>query len=292
MSASSPPPQQAVEALPRPRGVASEPALAYRVVRFTQLLTLSHSGQDPRHMDHGHAAAAHARQGRLLAQPRRLIAVRFDCEFASNAAADMRRGRPDSACAYNGPHLRWELPDKCSSSCFHCGLSRHAARVCFVSGRYDFVAYALDVPEEWRPPLQVPRLVFLLGIVTRLFKAWGAHNPSVQQDLLELVMLVLWFLHGSACLWLWIARTNKGEMTWASSGRRAEDTVQQHYLYSFYYAVAIMSSCGFGDIVPTTAVERLLSCFLMWIGSIIYSFMLGSFAALMQARTVSLILLC
>jgi hypothetical protein len=161
-----------------------------------------------------------------------------------------------------------------------------------VSGRYDFVAYALDVPEEWRPPLQVPRLVFLLGIVTRLFKAWGVHNPSVQQDLLELVMLVLWFLHGSACLWLWIARTNKGEMTWASSGRRAEDTVQQHYLYSFYYAVAIMSSCGFGDIVPTTAVERLLSCFLMWIGSIIYSFMLGSFAALMQARTVSLILLC
>ena len=105
-------------------------------------------------------------------------------------------------------------------------------------------------------------------------------------------MLVLWFLHGSACLWLWIARTNKGEMTWASSGRRAEDTVQQHYLYSFYYAVAIMSSCGFGDIVPTTAVERLLSCFLMWIGSIIYSFMLGSFAALMQARTESLILLC
>ncbi len=55
---------------------------------------------------------------------------------------------------------------------------------------------------------------------------------------------------------------------------------------------AIMSSCGFGDIVPTTAVERLLSCFLMWTGSIIYSFMLGSFAALMQARTVSLILLC
>ena len=89
-------PQQA-EALPRPRGVASEPAFAYVVVRFMQLLALSHSGQDPRDMDHRHAAAAHARQGRLLAEPRRLIAVRFDCEFASNAVVDMRLGWPNSA---------------------------------------------------------------------------------------------------------------------------------------------------------------------------------------------------
>ena len=56
----------------------------------------------------------------------------------------------------------------------------------------------------------------------------------------------------------------------------------QAYLGSVYYVLVVASTYGFGDILPSNPVERLMSCFLMYGGQIAIAVLLASSEVVMQ----------
>jgi CRP-like cAMP-binding protein len=154
---------------------------------------------------------------------------------------------------------------------------------------FPFEIVALPIPD---PKLRVGVLLYLrlthtlrLDRVQHFFATEGRklNQKTVVTRLLKFIVLISLFTQAVACVWYLLAcqlqecRPN----TWAVKADMYGVTFDPylHYTNSLYWAVATMTSTGYGELVPTNALEMLFACGVMVFGKLLFGFILGSIAS-------------
>jgi hyperpolarization activated cyclic nucleotide-gated potassium channel 1 len=143
--------------------------------------------------------------------------------------------------------------------------------------------------------VRLPRLYRLIRI-SRIFKLIKRSVESEvmerMQDMLSLnrgVMRILGFLmtisicaHIMGCMWFFLAKLDGFDPnSWVVRGGMEDSSHQTQYIAAMYWAVTTVSSVGYGDIVGTTDMERVVSIIWMILGIGFYSFAIGALSSVL-----------
>lgn len=134
--------------------------------------------------------------------------------------------------------------------------------------------------------IRLLRLAKLLRIIRlgRLFRRFEATH-EVNYAALALNKFgfgILFLAHWMACLFYLVAVTEQKEWNWVTGYFSVDADGAQEvpkgtlYVASVYWAVATLSTLGYGDVIPETNAERLFATVCTFIGGAVYAFLLGS----------------
>ena len=101
---------------------------------------------------------------------------------------------------------------------------------------------------------------------------------------LKIAIIILGIAHFCACILNLIATVDYEELgvSWFESiGIDREDWTSR-YLSSIYWAVATMTTIGYGDVVPVTKNEKLFAIFAMLLASVIFAYTMSSIGSVIN----------
>lgn len=135
--------------------------------------------------------------------------------------------------------------------------------------------------------LRINRLLYIydLWCLSRQYLGMFSKRRAILK-LAESVLLMLCCAHICGCGFMLIARIENyfGSDCWAAhSGilfNEAHDARVSEYIVALYWAITVLTTVGYGDIVPVTNVEKIYNIVLFVIGTIIFALIFGSFQAL------------
>jgi len=78
------------------------------------------------------------------------------------------------------------------------------------------------------------------------------------------------------------AHTSELDDNWIHAKKFDDYSINQIYTTSLYYTVATITTVGYGDISGTNVWERVIGCFLMMAGVIIFSISSGSITSIIN----------
>lgn len=89
---------------------------------------------------------------------------------------------------------------------------------------------------------------------------------------------LVFLLHLLACSWIFIGKLNADvdPVNWITEGGYLDKSNSDLYILSMYWTIATVSTVGYGDISATNNFERVANSFIMLLGVLIYSYMVGS----------------
>ena len=104
----------------------------------------------------------------------------------------------------------------------------------------------------------------------------------------KLTVFICLFAHYCACLLYVITLIEDYDENWISMANLLHKQEVELYVVSLYWSVTIMATVGFGDIFPTTLLERIALVAIMIFTSIIFGYILSTIGSLiMEASAYS-----
>lgn len=102
--------------------------------------------------------------------------------------------------------------------------------------------------------------------------------------LIGFVITVVVCIHIMGCFWFLAARFEEFEpKTWVVRYGILDEDIGTQYISSIYWAMTTLGTIGYGDIVPGTNLERVISILWMILGVGFYSFTVGSLSSLLSS---------
>ena len=106
-------------------------------------------------------------------------------------------------------------------------------------------------------------------------------------DILRLFVYIMLATHWVACLWYGVGLVEHLTYGWSwldvESMRVGPATDMRKYVLSLYWAMATMTTVGFGDILPSTTAEHFYTTLVMFFGHCMYAYAFGLMATLTGA---------
>lgn len=98
------------------------------------------------------------------------------------------------------------------------------------------------------------------------------------------MVTVLLATHFMACMWYFTATLEgPNPSTWATQMRLEDSDVFDQYLASIYWTITTLSTVGYGDITPSTSLERIVCILWMIFGFCFFSFTVSSLSSMLNS---------
>ena len=104
-------------------------------------------------------------------------------------------------------------------------------------------------------------------------------------ELVEILVVSMFLAHIIACLWYFFGSLSmefQTEMNWIIQKQIINYAWQIQYLYSFYWAVVVMMTVGFGDIVPVNVIEMSFCIVAIFTGCGLFAYNLNKIGIILQ----------
>jgi hypothetical protein len=89
--------------------------------------------------------------------------------------------------------------------------------------------------------------------------------------------------HLIGCFWFYVGDPTDG---WIKNRGVEDESNSVKYLTSFYWAITVLTTVGFGDIGPSTPGEMIFSCFAEMAGCFIFAILMGSVSAMLTGQQI------
>eukprot|EP00002_Diphylleia_rotans_P032087 TRINITY_DN6709_c0_g1_i5.p1 TRINITY_DN6709_c0_g1~~TRINITY_DN6709_c0_g1_i5.p1 ORF type:complete len:595 (+),score=101.23 TRINITY_DN6709_c0_g1_i5:92-1876(+) len=135
------------------------------------------------------------------------------------------------------------------------------------------------------PYFRLIRLVWLKHLYVEVQEMEKGYklSPSVIR-ISRLIFFIFCFIHTYGCLWYLVSTTaTEGQPSWIKNYKLSEADTLTKYIASCYWVLTVISTVGFGDIIPTRNAERLFAMFTMLTGAGIYALVMGTMTSIVQA---------
>ncbi|XP_051533343.1 uncharacterized protein LOC127428788 [Myxocyprinus asiaticus] len=145
----------------------------------------------------------------------------------------------------------------------------------------DFISFAYDGAEHWKilSLLRLNRLIWLRRIYLYFYKRESDiyANLFVQRTAKCLFLLIFSVHFCAGLLYLSACFEFKcHEESWAwNAGLDSNQSNFYHYMYAAYWTTTVMTSLGYGDIIPGSLIERCLAVLVGFIGVLIFNYIIG-----------------
>eukprot|EP00163_Fabomonas_tropica_P023159 TRINITY_DN40451_c0_g1_i1.p1 TRINITY_DN40451_c0_g1~~TRINITY_DN40451_c0_g1_i1.p1 ORF type:complete len:800 (+),score=93.72 TRINITY_DN40451_c0_g1_i1:114-2513(+) len=151
--------------------------------------------------------------------------------------------------------------------------------------------------------LRLPRLIRVLRLIRlmrliKVFKVTKSFRALISRisintslfKLMKLGVMLLVVAHWFGCLWYYTADlTPAGQYSWAFEYKLIDEAtrepikpVSERYIASFYWAVATITTVGYGDIVPENPAEQIMAILCLMIGVTAFSYAVGTMSSIVQ----------
>ena len=112
---------------------------------------------------------------------------------------------------------------------------------------------------------------FRSRLISRLQEFVSFKLSSVRALLVAVVFVLS--LHLMSCLWFFVARLEEpARETWVVRGNLQDCAVREQYVNSLYWAMATLATVGYGDIIPVSETEKIVTLVWMLLGVCFFSF--------------------
>ena len=94
-------------------------------------------------------------------------------------------------------------------------------------------------------------------------------------------MFFFFFLHISACLFVLLSELEDARILFFTPKLPLLD--YEIYILSIYFVMTTIATVGYGDLYPTTTVERIYVMMLMMVGVLFFTMLSGALASILTA---------
>lgn len=142
---------------------------------------------------------------------------------------------------------------------------------------------------------RIPKLIRLLRLakiakvlrMSRILRRWEA-TMHIKYGIVRLSKFFAWSLvasHWVACAWFIVGTLDTYD-GWVVDNRLSYDlhgaTPSEQYIASLYWSVMTLTTIGYGDLKPNTALERLFAILCMLLGSAMFAYVVGTMCSVVQ----------
>ena len=165
-------------------------------------------------------------------------------------------------------------------ACIPFGLFKVIPR----EGGHDELFNFITFNYAYIPRIYVICLIFKLA---RIRKAWSVLRKVAKKlgagidktNLTVTLWSLLLILHLIACFWGAAASFNlSSNLNWMFVANIEDQSIFSKYLTSLYWASTTIITVGYGDILPRNVYELTLTCFILLIGVVLFSYSLSTLA--------------
>ena len=104
---------------------------------------------------------------------------------------------------------------------------------------------------------------------------------------LQLIMTMVFVAHLLSCAWWYVGMQSQATygvswMTTYDEGAGYDAPLSKQYHYAIYWALTTLTTVGYGDITPTSDLERRFTTVALLLGALIFAYILGDIGSLLQ----------
>ena len=137
---------------------------------------------------------------------------------------------------------------------------------------------------------KIIRILKIKSLISRLEVVIGL--PSTAFDFISLMFRVLIIGHFIACIWWGFSSlTSDPGTAWFENPAIVggidvrNGPIALRYLWSLYWAIATMTTVGYGDVHASNTNERIVNIFILFIGASVFGFIVANVSAIMEAMS-------
>lgn len=139
---------------------------------------------------------------------------------------------------------------------------------------------SLYIVALWR----LPRLLRLPQFY-RVFNKWEI-NINIDPTLIRMCKLLIsiaLITHWVACGWFFIGSLESNfQESWLIKESLESASIRAQYITCLYWAITTLTTVGYGDIAPSTEIERIFTLMVMFLGISMYAYTIGNVSSLIS----------
>ena len=139
---------------------------------------------------------------------------------------------------------------------------------------------SLFIVALWR----LPRLLRLPQFY-RIFNKWEI-NINIDPTLIRMCKLLIFIAlitHWVACAWFFIGSLESNfKESWLIKESLESASIRTQYITCLYWAITTLTTVGYGDIAPSTEIERIFTLMVMFLGISMYAYTIGNVSSLIS----------
>ena len=162
----------------------------------------------------------------------------------------------------------------------------------------DFLSiFPFDALPSASSNVRVMRLLKLLRLfkLLRVLKSMRIINKYIDRvsfsystyELVSMMVGCVVMAHWTACAWQMSTTFEDGPIDWVRAHGFETVPAAEKYLAAMHLSVMTVTTIGYGDIVPKTIIERIVSIFTMFVGASVYGYVLGAISGIAASMNVA-----
>ena len=138
--------------------------------------------------------------------------------------------------------------------------------------------------------LRLLRILKLKQLVYRFEEFFFNESVSMFLAFLKMFLIIFFIAHWMSCLFFGISnlQDETGNDSWIRKENIQDSRIDEQYIHALYWSFMTMTTVGYGDVVPNTSNEKIVTILIMVVSCAVFAWIMGSIGSIVRMRDTSM----